>query len=195
MRSWILPTTFLAALAAPVMPAAPGHALNCVGPEGVVGEAPTVFVGRIVDGGDGRIEVDVDEVWKGQAASEVTLRVSLEGWWIGGEIPQGYAPRGRWVFAPDENGAVNVCTAWSLRGRPLREQLLEHRPEQVIEPDADAFAPDRSVPPAVNNIGEHHWTDDLDTPRGVTLVALGGIALLLGLLGALGLRHRTRARG
>lgn len=177
----------LASLAPPVA------ALSCVGPEGILREAPTVFAGRIVDGGDGRIEVDVDEVWTGEVPSKVTLSITIESWWPGGEIPDGYAPPGRWVFAPDAEGAVNTCTAWSLRDRFLRTQLLEHRPAQVTPPDA--AAPDRPPTPATNDIGDHHWTDDLDTPRGMTLVALVGIALLLTLLGALELRRRARTRG
>ncbi len=133
----------------------PASALSCIGPEGVMLEATTIFTGRIVDSEDepgfdtgGRILVEVDEVWKGEAPQRVWLGTELDGWWDmmpGGSIPDGFSSEKIWLFAPrttDAGEAVSSCSAWDT----VKPWGIDLRPANTSVPVGDSKPP--SKPPS-----------------------------------------------
>lgn len=169
-------------------PAPTAHALSCVEPSVVLAEASQVYTGRVTDSRDGRIQVDVVEVWSGgPVAEQVWLDVELASWtgWAGpdGEIPDGLTTAEEWVFAPEVDGTVNPCVMWELRGG---SEVLEHRPDQPTAPSAAVPEDDRSGPVSGNlshdAVGQTVWW-----PWGTG-------AALLGLIAAVGIGRWVRRR-
>lgn len=161
-----------AALSAP-----PASALSCVGVDGVLEDAKTVFTGKIVDAQDGHILVDVGEVWRGSVGEPVWLDVGSEEWseWAGdgGRVPDGYQSDATWVFAPDDT-IVNPCVAWRLEG-----DLLRHRPDTVGLPDSGGAEPGPDAAPA---------TAESSTP----VLGIGSVLIATLLVGLLVWRQRSR---
>lgn len=170
-------------LVLPVVASSPALALSCVEPAMALQGASRVFTGTITDTRDHRIEVAVEEVWRGgPLAATVWLDVGLETWWEaaeGGDLPEGWSPEGTWVFAPDGN-AANPCNTWRLDDEAQGAALLEHRPDRPLAPTRDGAA--LAAAPT--------WRDRL--PSGWALAGLGaGLAVVVaGAVG--GARRRTR---
>lgn len=139
-RTLLASAALVAGLVVPVAVAAPAGALSCVGPDRVLTDAVVVYTGRVVDARDSRVLVQVEEVWRGGPVEEqVWLRVELEVWteWAGpdGRIPDGFATRSTWLFAPGERKTIGPCTSWAMDGH-LREYVDEHRPAEPEAPVA-----------------------------------------------------------
>lgn len=185
-RTLLASAALAAGLAVPVAVASPAGALSCVGPDMVLEDAAVIYTGRVVDARDGRVLVAVDEVWRGgPVEEEVWLKVQLQRWmqWAGpdGRIPDGFAAKRAWVFAPD-GAAIGPCTTWAMDSY-LREYVDEHRP---AEPEA----------PVATDSGAEGGESEVRQQAGPTSWALvGGLA---GVLGAIGvgalLLGRRRAR-
>lgn len=187
--------SFLAALSLLVLPvgigaAEPAAALSCVGPEAVLKDASSIIAGRITGYRDHRLLVAVDEIWRGdRVAEEIWLDVELEGWWPGigrnGELPEDWAPKGQWVFAP-KDGAVNPCTAWRLDAFQT-EQIQPFRPAEPLAPltgtETDAEPPPEGSPGVV---------EDPDEASAAELWATAAGGIGLGLLVCLVLFWRER---
>lgn len=179
----MLATAALAAVAvAPVTVASPAAALSCVEVSKVIADAEQVYAGRIIDGRDSRILVDVTEVWKGgPVEDEVWLDVDEEGWtsWVGDgrKIADGYASPETWVFAPLDAGVVGACSAWSL-DHGMREHLLPHRPGQPQDPvDRDAHQDAGEATPATEQTQSSAWPLVAGVGGGVVLmiIAVSGV--------------------
>lgn len=169
MRRTCVLAVATAATLLPVLTSGSAQALSCVGPDLVIAEADQVFTGRIVDAADGRLLLEVEEVWKGGPVEEkVWMDVDLPGWseWADGdgEVPDGYSSPDRWVFAPYE-ASVGPCTAW----RSNRELVRDHAPDR-----ADAPVPDGTLA----GRGERPAPDDDVPVLAATGVGLGGGAVL-----------------
>ena len=189
--------SFLAALPLLVLPvgigaAEPAAALSCVRPEAVLKDATSIIAGRITGYRDHRILVAVDEIWRGdRVAEEIWLDVELEGWWPGigrnGELPEDWAPKGQWVFAP-KDGAVNPCTAWRLDAF-YTEHVQPFRPAEPLAPLASTeteaeTGPAREGSPVV--------VAEPDEATAAELWATAGGGIGLGLLVCLTLFWRER---
>lgn len=136
-RLLLAPLFLAVALPVGVATAPSASALSCVGPTDILEDATSIYTGRIVDGGGNRIEVEVEEIWRGERTpARVELKAGLVEWWAEttrmGGLPEGYAPEGTWLFVPID-GEVNPCTAW-----PLADYLLE---------SAGEFRPANPQPP------------------------------------------------
>lgn len=137
-RLLLAPVFLAVALPLGVAAAPAASALSCVGPADILDDATSIFTGRIVDGGGDRIEVEVEEIWRGERTlARVELAVGLTEWWPGtsrmGGLPEGYAPEGTWLFVP-KDGEVNPCTAWPLSEGYVTEASGEFRPENPQSP-------------------------------------------------------------
>jgi hypothetical protein len=185
-RTLLASAALAAGLAVPVAVAPPALALSCVGPDRVLDDADVVYTGRVVDSGDGRVLVEVEEVWRGGPVDEeVWLAVQLEGWteWAGpdGRIPDGFSTSGTWVFAPD-GADIGPCTAWALDSQ-LREHVEEHRPAQPDAPvDTSGTSDDGTEAAEAEAVREQGGPTSWPVVGGLAgvLAAIGVAALLLG---------------
>lgn len=185
-RTLLASAALAAGLVVPVALAVapPAGALSCVGPEEVLDDAEVLYTGSVVDARDGRVLVEVEEVWRGGPVEEqVWLRVDLEVWmpWAGpdGRIPEGFATKRTWVFAPD-GARIGPCTTWVMDAY-LRPYVDEHRPDQpdppvpaAAETAGNAAGPERAgseAEPVREQAGPTSWP------------LVGGLAGLLGALG------------
>lgn len=191
MNPRLLLAPLLLGLALPlgVATAPAASALSCVGPATVLEDAEAIYTGRIVDGGGSRIEVAVEEIWRGERTpARVELGVGLTSWWPDGTptdgLPEGYAPEGTWLFAPAD-GEVNPCTAWPLADY-VTEASAEFRPEVPRQP-LEARPQASPVVPARDTV-RHGGTDH----TLYFVVFGGGAAALAGAFSWWGLR---RSRG
>lgn len=168
-RRLLAAAALLAATATPLAAAPPAAALSCVGADVVLDDATHVFTGLITDADDGRILVDVEEVWRGPVEGQLWLTVDLPEWtpWAGpdGTIPDGYSSPDTWLFARAEDGTVNACTAW-----PLDDALRQHRPEAPETPPPSPAASPDVRPPSAGG--------EPDRLVGLTAAA-GGLATML----------------
>ncbi|WKN50262.1 hypothetical protein [Nocardioides sp. Arc9.136] len=100
------------------------EALSCVGRERVLADATLLLTGRVVDTTDGALEVEVDEVRRGElpGAEGEPVRLSVEAAMYGtwpredDELADGWRSSRTWVFAPYEQDGewwVNPCNAWT----------------------------------------------------------------------------------
>lgn len=132
---------------------APAYGLSCVDPGSLAQRATSVFTGTIIDARDGRLRVEVQEIWKGEPVGQnvwVDLDPSLQGWWDelpSHNFPQGYSSTKPWVFMPRaEDGkamVVNTCTAGILSG-PW--SIGVERPDTVTQPVAEEATKPVSAP-------------------------------------------------
>ena len=182
----LLATTALTALVGvPVTIAPPAAGLSCAQPSTVITRAEQVYTGEIIDAHDGSILVNVTEVWQGgPVEGQVWLEVDAQGWtsWAahGGEIPDGYASRTTWVFAP-RDATVGPCSAWPLDG-DMDEYLLPHRPKQPAAPETQLAQHDK-----------HEVTQPTNESEALVPPLAGGIgaAVLAGVAGVVVRRRRA----
>lgn len=168
---------------APLAVPAPARALDCVDPGTVIADAAQVFVGRIVDAADGRVRVEVDEIWKGAPVEGVLwMDVDLPYWteWArgGDEIPDGYNSSKQWVFAPTGD-TISPCSSW------VPTIVDEHSPAEPLRPVGNG-----SVDDAVEARGRN---DDDGTAQVAAGVGLGVGAVAVGVV-LLVLRRRSPRR-
>ena len=159
--------------------APPAAALSCVGPQGVLERAATIYAGRIVTVSDDEVTVEVDEVWKGAPPPrEVTFDVDLPQWW---EADRTAEQKGRVVVVPVE-GALNPCTVFPLEGRDVA----------ALRP----FRPAHPEQPLAVRVDRQPMDDDASAGHLTSLwtwIAAGSVATLAG-AGALLARQRRRSR-
>lgn len=173
-RTLLAATALVAGLVVPVAAASPAGALSCVGPDMVLEGAAVIYTGKVVDARDGRVLVEVDEVWRGgPVEEEVWLEVQLQGWmqWTGPDrrIPDGFSTKRTWVFAPD-GATIGPCTTWAMDSY-LSEYVDEHRP---AEPEA----------PVATDSGAEDGESEVRQQAGPTSWALvGGLAGVIGAIG------------
>jgi MYXO-CTERM domain-containing protein len=176
----------LLAVLGPGFAVQPASALSCIDPGSAALRADHLFTGRITDAQDGRILVDVGEIWNGgPMAATVWLAAELDGWWDGlenGRIPDGYSSPTTWLFASRANAtgaqSVNPCTAWPTT-TPWGTHL---RPASVTMP----LSPSE---PRRTATRETSADDDTGLP-----VMAGSLAAFAGavVLGRLAVRRRRR---
>lgn len=190
-RLLLAPLFVAVALPLGVATAPSASALSCVGPADILEGARQVYTGRIVDGGGTRLEVAVEEIWRGERTpARVELKAGLVEWWPGtsrmGGLPDGYAPEGTWLFVP-QKGEVNPCTAWPLTEEYVTEASERFRPANPLQPlPAETPVADGDVLPA--RAGSTSDTEQWLFVGGVA----GGFAALAAGISWWGLRRSRR---
>ena len=185
----LAPGVLCAAVAA--TPAAPARALSCVRPGVVAANAERLFAGNLLDSVDGRVLMDVREVWAG---GPVLARVWLsiddgQRMWSpwadkNGGAPDGYSAEQTWVVATGDDFTVGPCSLWPV------SQVRELRPQH---PTASVQPTSMPLDPAPPTPAETPFDDPGPTPAG--LVAAGaGSAAGAGALGGLWVLRRRRNR-
>ena len=172
-------------------PAAPAHALSCVRPDVVATDAERLFAGKVIDSVDGRVLMDVREVWAGGPVLARVWLVIDDGqrlWspWAdtNGGVPDGYSSEETWVVATGDDFRVGPCSLWPV------SQVRELRPQHPTAPVQPTSMP---LDPAPRTRAER---PDANAQSGSEhgLVAAGvGSAAGAGLLGGLWTLRRRRS--
>ena len=185
----LAPAVLCAAVVA--TPVAPAHALSCVRPEVVATDAEHLFAGKVIDSVDGRVLMDVREVWSG---GPVLARVWLpidDGprmWspWAdkNGGFPDGYSSEQTWVVATGDDFTVGPCSLWPVS--QVRELRPQH-PTAPVQPTSMPLDPAPPTPAATRS-------GDPDPIAGGLVAAGAGSAAGTGVLGGLWVLRRRRNR-
>jgi hypothetical protein len=120
-----------------------------VGPDVVAADAEHLFTGKVIDSADGRVLMDVREVWSGGA---VLVRVwlpiddELRMWfpWAdhNGDVPDGFSSEQTWVIATGDDFTVGPCSLWPM------SQVRDLRPQHPTAPVQPTAMPLDPPPPA-----------------------------------------------